>query len=127
NKAIKDLTTVDDMKEVMNKQIIATIYEQYSKGKFNDVLGIFEEQEIVNYLSGIMAEDFGITDLNKCIEDLLNIYNKEKLINARNKLMRELESADKSNVSLVSEIETKLNEVIMKIAKLSRGYIKRKK
>ena len=123
-KAIKDFITVDDMKEVMNKQIIATIYEQYSKGKFNDVLGIFEEQEIVNYLSGIMADDFGITDLNKCIEDLLNIYNKEKLINARNKLMRELESADKSNVSLVSEIETKLNEVIMKIAKLSRGYIK---
>ena len=123
-KAIKDFITVDDMKDVMDKQIIATIYEQYSKGKFNDVLGIFEEQEIVNYLSGIMAEDFGITDLNKCIEDLLNIYNKEKLINARNKLMRELESADKSNVSLVSEIETKLNEVIMKIAKLSRGYIK---
>ena len=123
-KAIKDFITVDDMKEVMNKQIIATIYEQYSKRKFNDVLGIFEEQEIVNYLSGIMADDFGITDLNKCIEDLLNIYNKEKLINARNKLMRELESADKSNVSLVSEIETKLNEVIMKIAKLSRGYIK---
>ena len=123
-KAIKDFITVDDMKDVMDKQIIATIYEQYSKGKFNDVLGIFEEQEIVNYLSGIMAEDFGITDLNKCIEDLLNIYNKEKLINARNKLMKELENADKSNVSLVSEIETKLNEVIMKIAKLSRGYIK---
>ena len=29
----------------MAKQIIATIYEQYSKGKFNDVLGLFEEQE----------------------------------------------------------------------------------
>src|SRR5699024_5414186 len=49
-KAIKDFITVDDMKDVMDKQIIATIYEQYSKGKFNDVLGIFEEQEIVNYL-----------------------------------------------------------------------------
>ena len=122
--AIKDFITVDDMKDVMSKQIIATIYEQYSRGKFNDVLGIFEEQEIVNYLSGIMAEDFGIADLNKCIEDLLNIYNKEKLIIVRNNLMRELECADKSNLSLVSEIETKLNEVIMKIAKLSRGYIK---
>ena len=40
------------------------------------------------------------------------------------KRAEELENADKSNVSLVSEIETKLNEVIMKIAKLSRGYIK---
>ena len=122
--AIKDFITVDDMKDVMAKQIIATIYEQYSKGKFNDVLGLFEEQEIVNYLSGIMAEDFGITDLKKCIEDLLNIYNKEKLINVRNKLMQDLENVDRSNLNLVRELETKLNDVIIRLAKLSRGYIK---
>ena len=122
--AIKDFITVDDMKDVMAKQIIATIYEQYSKGKFNDVLGLFEEQEIVNYLSGIMAEDFGITDLKKCIEDLLNIYNKEKLINVRNKLMQDLENAERSNLELVRELETKLNDVIIRLAKLSRGYIK---
>ena len=37
-----------------------------------------------------MADDFGIQDINKCIEDLINIYNKEKLIDTRNSIIKKI-------------------------------------
>ena len=117
-KAINDKITIDDIKDSMNKKIITKIYEQYSKGRFNDVISLFEEQEIVNYLSGIMAEDFGIIDLNKCIEDLLNIYNKEKLLNTRNNIIKELENTDNKSKEEIQNLERRLNDVILKLAKV---------
>ena len=116
--AIKDKITVDDIKANINKQIISKIYEQYSKGNVNNIIDLFEEEEIVNYLSGIMADDFGISDINKCIEDLLNIYNKEKLINKRNEIIKQLENTNNMNAEEIHELEKKLNDIILKLAKV---------
>ena len=116
--AIKDKITVDDIKANINKQIISKIYEQYEKGNVNNIIDLFEEEEIVNYLSGIMADDFGISDINKCIEDLLNIYNKEKLINKRNEIIKQLENTNNMNAEEIHELEKKLNDIILKLAKV---------
>ena len=116
--AIKDKITVDDIKAKINKQIISKIYEQYEKGNVNNIIDLFEEEEIVNYLSGIMADDFGISDINKCIEDLLNIYNKEKLINKRNEIIKQLENTNNMNEEEIHELEKKLNDIILKLAKV---------
>ena len=116
--AIKDKITVDDIKAKINKQIISKIYEQYEKGNVNNIIDLFEEEEIVNYLSGIMADDFGISDINKCIEDLLNIYNKEKLINKRNEIIKQLENTNNMNAEEIHELEKKLNDIILKLAKV---------
>ena len=65
-----------------------------------------------------MADDFGILDINKCIEDLLNVYNKEKLITYRNSLLKQLENTEGKTPEEVSDLEVKLNEVILKLAKV---------
>lgn len=115
---IKDTITVDDIKAETNKKIISKIYEQYEKNRTNNVIDLFEEEEIVNYLSGIMADDFGISDINKCIEDLLSTYNKEKLINRRNYIIKSLENANNMNEEEVKGLEKELNDVILKLAKV---------
>ena len=115
---IHDKIKVEDIKDEINKKIVTKIYEQYSNGKFNDVIDLFEEQEIINYLSGIMAEDFGIIDLNKCIEDLLNTYNKEKLLSIRNSIIKDLENTEGKSEQEIKELEIKLNDVILKLAKV---------
>ena len=94
------------------------MYDQYASGKTSDILDLFEDEKIINYLSGIMAEDFGIIDINKCIEDLLSIYNKEKLINYRNNLLKQLENTEGKSAEEVRNLEVKLNEVILKLAKI---------
>ena len=115
---IKDIITVDDIKAETNKKIIAKIYEQYEKNNMANILDFFVEEEIVNYLSGIMADDFGIADINKCIEDLLNIYNKEKLVNKRNDIIKKLENASSMTSEEVKNLEVELNNVILKLAKV---------
>lgn len=115
---IKNIITIDDIRSETNKKIISKIYEQYEKKIEGNILDLFEEEQSINYLSGIMADDFGVNDINKCIEDLINIYNKEKLLNIRNEIIRKLEDTSKMSGEEVRELEKRLNEVILKLAKV---------
>ena len=115
---IKDTILVQDIKDEINKKIISKIYEQYSSGQIGDIISLFEEEEIVNYLSGIMAEDFEIVDLNKCIDDLLNTYNKEKLLTTRNDIIKKLEDTSNLTEEEIRELEKRLNDVILRLAKV---------
>ena len=115
---IKEIITVDSIKDSMNKNIISKIYEEYSKGKTPNILDLFLEEETINYLSGIMAEDFGIFDIRKCIDDLLAIYNKEKLVNTRNEIIKKLENTNNMSKEEIHKLEESLNSVILKLAKV---------
>ena len=115
---IKDIITEEEIKGKLNKKIISKIYDNYEKKKQVNILDSFEEEDIINYLSGILAEDFEIADINKCIEDLLNIYNKEKLINERNNILKQLENAENLNNAEIHALEQKLNDIILHLAKV---------
>ena len=115
---IKDTILVDNIKAEINKKIISKIYELHAQGKTSNILDSFDDEETINYLSGIMAEDFGISDINKCIEDLLTTYNKEKLVNKRNEIIKKLENTDNMTKEEIHELEEKLNDVILKLAKV---------
>ena len=114
--AIKNTITPEDIKSELDKKIIEKIYEKYESNSTSDILDQFEEEEVINYLSGIMADDFGISDINKCIEDLLNTYNKEKLVNKRNEIIKKLENNNTSEET--AKLEQELNEIILKLAKV---------
>ena len=116
---IKEVVSVEDIKSERNKKVITKLYEELEKGysNINNVLDWFQEEEIINYLTSIMAYDFEITEVNKCIEDILNIYIKEKLIIKRNDIInklenKELDKEDKANY------EKQLSEIIVKLAKV---------
>ena len=57
-----------------NKNILSKLYEEFEKGNSNidSITNWFTEEETINYLTGIMAYDFEISEVNKCIEDILN-------------------------------------------------------
>ena len=65
-----------------------------------------------------MSEDFGISDIDKCIEDLLSVYNKEKLISTRNNILKQLENTSNLSNDEVKQLEIQLNDVILKLAKV---------
>ena len=63
---LKNIFENDLIKVDTNKQIINKLNEEYEKGNINieNILDLFvENQETVNYLSGIMSSDFEITYL----------------------------------------------------------------
>lgn len=116
---IKEYISIDNIKSQRNKKILTKLYEELEKGYSNidNILDWFEEEEIINYLTSIMAYDFEITEVNKCIEDILNIYLKEKLIKDRNNIINRLENKELAKEE-VANYERQLSEVIVKLAKI---------
>ena len=116
---IKNVISVELIQSDKNKQIINKLYEELEKGNINiDILNLFEEEDMINYISGIMASDFEITDVNKAIEDMVNTYIKEKLINRRNEIIKKLENTENQTKEEVANLEKELNEIILKLAKI---------
>ena len=117
--AIKANIKIEDFKSEKNRQIIKKLYEEFEKGDSNidNVLNWFENQDIINYISWILAYDFEITEIHKCIEDVINIYKKNKLVSRRNEIIKELESTALSSEN-VTDLENELNNIIIKLAKL---------
>lgn len=118
-KKIKDVISIDLIQLEKNKQIINKLYEELEKGNINtDILNSFEDDEMINYLSGIMASDFEITDVNKAIDDMISIYIKEKLTARRNEIIRKLENTSELSNEEITSLEKELNDIILKLAKI---------
>ena len=76
---------------------------------------MFEDEEIINHITSIMAEDYGITEIDKGIEDILKTYKKDKLISKRNKIMKEIE--ENTDKEILKKLENELNVTIIELAK----------
>ncbi|MCI8361862.1 MAG: DNA primase [Clostridia bacterium] len=110
---------INDFGSEKNRNIVKKLYEELEKGNsnINNVLDWFEDEETINYISWILAYDFEITEVNKCITDLINIYSKQNLINQRNEIIKALDREDLSKEES-EQLGNMLNEIIIKLAKM---------
>lgn len=116
---IKEHIATNDIKDEKNKKILETIYNEYGKGNINpeNVLNWFEDEEIINHITWIMAYDFEINDINKCLIDLFSTYQKEKMIVKRNEILRKIEQGNMEK-NEVEKLENELNQIILKLARI---------
>ena len=117
---LKQTIAPEDFTEKRNQEIVRKLYEEIEKGNSNistTLLDCFEDEETINYLSWIMAYDFEITELDKCIEDVINSYTKEKTIKRRNEIIKQLEDKNISREE-VEGLEKELNDIIISLAKM---------
>ena len=115
---IAKLITLNDIQDETNRQILKKMYEEFQKGNINtnQIVDWFQDENIISRITEIMAEDFEITDVNKAIDDLINVYEKQKLVNRRNKILKQLDT--EKNVENMKELEKELNDIILKLAKI---------
>ena len=116
---INNVITVDDFKYHINKKIAKLLYDEFEKGNSNisNILDNIKDEEILNHITKIMAEDYNITDINKAIIDILNIYEKEKLINKKNNILNQLDNSNLSNEE-IQKLESQLSNIIIELAKI---------
>lgn len=116
---IKENVDSDDFKNEANIKILKKLYEQYEKGNINteNITSWFQEQEIINELSWILAYDFEINEVKKCIEDIINTYLKERLLKERNEIIKQLERQDLEKEE-GKQLENMLSQIIIKLAKI---------
>ena len=99
------------------------IYNELEKenSNINSVLDHIESEEIQNHLTEIMAEDYGILDNKKALEDIFKKYEQERLENRRDELL--LKMKEEEDLEKKKNLGKELNDVIMQLVKIgSNGY-----
>ena len=83
-----------------------------------NIIGLFDDQELIDYLSGILVADFEIEDEERAITDIEHYYLKESQINRRNEILDQLKNKDQMSKEEVINLENELNVIIMELAKI---------
>ena len=116
---IKSVVDLDLIKSEKNKKIIGILYERIDLDNLpENIISLFEDEDDINYVSGILSYNFEISDVNKAIEDIEKVYYKEKLISLRNELILKLENNNDAEEADKKEIENELTNVILELTKM---------
>ena len=115
---IKTVISVDDFKYEVNKEIVKKLYYEFEKGNsnINSVLDNLQEEQQLNQITKIMADDYNIQDIDKATVDIINIYEKEKIISRRNQVLEKLEDKELTKDERAS-LESELSNIIIRLAR----------
>jgi len=115
---IKDIITLDTFKDEQNKEILKKLYAEFEKGNsnINNILDTITNENEINYITRILAEDYNIQDIEKAIIDVITIYEKEKIVYRRNEILSNLEDKNLTKNERAS-LEKELKDVIIRLAK----------
>ena len=111
--------TLDDFKLEENKIIFEKILEstEEESEKILQLIANIEDQSIQSHVSEILVTDYEISSVEKCIEDVVTIYNKDRLSNRKLEIIRMLDNSSAYTKEEVAKLERELNEVIIELAK----------
>ena len=115
---IKQKISIEDFQYDINIKIIKELYQELEKENYNinSVLDKLQDESIQSHLTAIMAEDSGITDNKKAIDDILKKYEREKLEEKRDELIKQ--SSLEQDKEKKKKLGEELNEIILKLAKI---------
>ena len=114
---IKQNITIKDFKYEIDKKIAEKLYEEFENGNsnINSIIDDLSEEE-QNHITMIMAEDYGIDDVEKAIDDIIQSYEKDKLNERKLEILELLENPTEENQK--KELEKELNDIIIRLAKI---------
>ena len=111
--------SLEDFKLDTNKLIFEKILESPAEEseKILQIIANIEDQDIQSHVSEILVTDYEINSIDKCIEDVINTYNKERLTNRKFEIIRALENSSSLTKDEVAKLENELNELMLELAK----------
>lgn len=111
--------TIEDFKLEANKKIFKKILESPAEEseKILQTIANIEDEEIQSHVSQILVTDYEINSVDKCIEDVVSIYNKERLNNKKLKIIKALENSETLDKAEVAKLEQELSNIIVELAK----------
>ncbi len=114
---IKNVISEDDFKSNVNKKIFNIIFELKDKENILEALSNIEDEKIQNAISSIVVQDYEITSEEKCLEDIINSYIKERLNSEKADIIKMIN--DKSlPKEEIQKLEESLSQIIIQLAKM---------
>ncbi len=110
---------LEDFKLDINKRIFEKILESTAEEseKILQTIANIEDIEIQSHVSEILVTDYEINSVEKCIEDVINIYNKDRLSNKKNEIIKALENSSSLTKDEIAKLEQELSDIIIELAK----------
>ena len=114
---LKQNIQIEDFKDELNQKILKKLYEEFQKSNnnINSILDNLTEEE-QNRITEIMAVDYGIQDMEKAIDDIIQNYEKDKLNERKMEIIELLDSGVEDGQK--RELERELNNIIIGLAKI---------
>ncbi len=116
---IKEAIEPNDFMLDLNKVIFSKIIEsqENEKEKILNIISNIEDANIQSHISEIMVTDYQITSVEKALEDIINIYSKEKLNKKKNEIIKKLDNSKEYSQEEIKSLEKELSKVIVELAK----------
>ncbi len=116
-KELKEIIKPEDFRNEINRTIIEKLYQKYEEtnADIEDFLILFDDEKVVNKLSSIMMENEENFDVDKCLQDVIKSFNKEKLLTERNNIIQKLKNSNLSSDETL-KLENDLSKILVKIA-----------
>ena len=110
--------SMEDFKSDINRLIFEKILESPAEDseKLVQTIANIEDTEIQSHISEILVTDYEINSVKKCIEDLIIIYNKERLSNRKADIINQLEDKNLTEDE-IAKLENELSDIIVELAK----------
>ena len=110
---------IEDFKVAENKIIFEKIMnsDEEDSEKIIQMIANIEDENVQANISKIMVTDYEITSVDKCLEDVIIIYNKERLQNQKTQIIKKLENPDLTKEEM-RELEMELSDIIVKLSKI---------
>ena len=105
-KKIKEHIKPEDFKDEINRKIAKQLYEELEKSdaNINKLIDTFDE-ETKSHITMVMATDYEIENVNKAVDDILSKYEKEKLDNKKQDILKQLGKELSNIIILLAKIK----------------------
>ncbi|MBP3596762.1 MAG: DNA primase [Clostridia bacterium] len=115
---IKETISKDDFKHETNRRIFEEIYKVAATGEkeIYKVLSNIEDEDFQSTLSQIIVSDYEIVSVQKCIEDVIKNYSRDKLNSRKIEIINKLSDKTLSKEES-SNLEIELNQIIIELAR----------
>ena len=109
---------LEDFKNEYNRIIFEKIkdLENVSESIIMKTISNIEDEELQRHVSELMVSDYEITSPQKCIDELLLTYNKDRLNNRKLEIIKALENKELSKEEIAS-LEQELSVIIVELAR----------
>ena len=117
---IKQNIKAEDFQDGINREIAKKLYEEFEKGNsnINAILDKMNEEE-QNHITEILADDYELDDIEKAIDDVMQSYEKERLVNRKIEIIEKLESNNETiDQEEKNKLEKELTDIIIRVAKM---------
>ena len=115
---IKYNITEDDFKLEVNKKIFNIIFNLENKENILNSISNIEDEEIQTAVSQIVVQDYEINSEEKCLDDIINNYIKERLNTKKLEIISAIDNSENLNKEEISKLEEELSKVIIQLAKM---------